>query len=128
MIPGLDYLIVQRITAIGGTASQAKLQILRQANVVWVANGSPADQVMNVRIWLSLSSLPPPTQLRSITAGQPGFFSPATATIPTFAALQGMHPPREQINPLSPWPVADWVVAAGGELCSWTGFQWVVKP
>ena len=128
MIPSLDSLIVARIKAIGGTASQAKLQILRQANTVWVAAGAPQEQVMNMRIWLSLSALPPPTQVRSITSGQPGFYSPATATIPTFAALSGMLPPRVQINPLSPWPVADWITAAGGEKCSWTGFEWVIKP
>jgi hypothetical protein len=66
--------------------------------------------------------------VRSITAGQPGTFAPATAPVPTFAELQGMHPPGEQINPLSPWPVPDYVIAAGGEPCTWTGFDWVVRP
>ena len=71
----------------------------------------------------------PGTFVTRITAGQPGTFSPATAPIPTFAALQGMTlATGVAISPLGPWPVADWVQAAGGELCSWTGSQWVVKP
>ena len=127
MIPGLDYLITRRMAEIGGTASQAKAQILREANAAWIVRGRPA-QTINGRLIAWLAAPPNPGVVRSITAGQPGVFLPATAPVPTFAQLQPMRPPRQQINPLSPWPVADWVAAAGGELCSWTGSQWVVKP
>jgi hypothetical protein len=39
-----------------------------------------------------------------------------------------MRPPRVQINPLSTWPVADWVPTADALEASWTGFDWAVKP
>lgn len=132
MIPGLDYLIRWRMAIVGGPASVAKRTILDAANAAWIARGRPAETI-NGRLVAYLLGLwgalhPPGNVVRSITAGQPGTFAPATAPIPTFAQLQSMHPPRQQINPLSPWPVADYVVAAGGEHCAWTGFDWVVKP
>jgi hypothetical protein len=117
-----QYPIVQPT---GGTVQRVKLNLMQLSRTAY-----PLPVTMNEAMLRYLRGVYPPPlpEVQLVTAGTPGTFYPATAPVPTQAALMTMVPPSVWVSPRTTWPVSNYVVTSNAVQMSWTGFGWAVKP